>query len=221
MSGYDRRRQTAAKSFGGDGCGRGTARGQSLRFEETATPKRPPGSKKCWAVCRDCRRLQLATKAEFKRKYPARCSSCGGVLDRTIHQHEQPVSRSGRKPKADLKSTCQAASAVAPEIAAAVAASGITIQVREVHGWGRPTLHWMFNAGARRVLDYWPGNGTVMALPADKKPGERRWFAVKARAVDAWHAVQMAAGIVAGTSISDALQQPPMNKPSVTQEPLS
>jgi hypothetical protein len=90
-----------------------------------------------------------------------------------------------------MKKPCAEAAAVEAGVRAAAAEDGITLRVKQMVSGPTASLHWMFDdESGRRLLDYWPGNGTT-----------RDHQGKKVKAGDAWHALELARLCCCATSL--------------------
>jgi hypothetical protein len=60
-----------------------------------------------------------------------------------------------------MKQGCLDAQLVEEEIRRAATQAGLKFRVNVIQTSGRPTLHWMFDWCDKRILNYWPGNGSM------------------------------------------------------------
>ncbi len=90
----------------------------------------------------------------------------------------------GRKEKT-LGENCKLALSLEADVKSKAAEAGLRLRYSIVTGKKtRPTLHWMFDdlETGRRVLNYWPGNGTYTDREMKRKGTAR----------DPWEALEMA-----------------------------
>lgn len=95
-----------------------------------------------------------------------------------------------------MKSGCRAVEGEMERLRDLASDHGITVRVSEVQCRGRVrTMHVMFEAGKTRVLDYWPGSGTLRS----PRTGET-W-----KVADCWQALDEAARIACGLIVVDGV----------------
>lgn len=122
------------------------------------------------SICASCRKSTPTSAVDWRAgKRPPRCSSCGSVLlTKGSWVNNKPKKGKRRRPQMthkSMKPSAQRASKEAAQIVRQARKSGIFVVVKAFSTGRRPTLHVMFNdCEGKRLVDYWPGNGTVKIL---------------------------------------------------------
>lgn len=118
------------------------------------------------SVC-SCGAKAVTTAKQWKRgTLRPKCSKCGATLETKGKgiQRPSPPRKPPRRRKPSLKQGCRVAIEGLAEIQEKASEFGIEVTAKKVKGRGkcRDTIHVMFNADGWRIVDYWPGNGTLM-----------------------------------------------------------
>lgn len=82
-----------------------------------------------------------------------------------------------------IKKTCLDAALLETEVRDLAQDFGMDLRVSVAQSGHAQTFHWQFDdmETGKRILDYWPGNGTVMNSSR-----------IKGKAENAWHALELA-----------------------------
>lgn len=120
-------------------------------------------------VCRTCGAKTMTFASEWKKgRIRPKCSRCGATL-----QSRGPKIRRSKQNKADAAKTTKPKKPMKPSVVVALEGldevrdrargEGIKIETKVIRNTRgrRDSVHVMFNTGKWRLLDYWPGTGTV------------------------------------------------------------
>lgn len=108
------------------------------------------------SVCRVCRQIMITTSMEWYRASPPRCTCCGGMLDRGSRASRR-LKRKHRPPKSAIEAQLQVMRRVAEREGISVRWNSIAVRSRAK----KPIYHVIFDLAGKRLLDYWPSNGTA------------------------------------------------------------